>query len=219
MRLRFAFVMAIAALPGFAVPAAATHRPGHQPGGGNMTIAATPKTVKFGGTVTLSGKLTGANNASRPVTIEQDPFPVDTFTDAGTTTTNATGDWTFAHKPVANTRYRARSGGAESQNEDVMVRPAITLRLSDRTPRVGQRVRFSGRLCPEHDGVAIALQRRSGTSWRTLRSPLLKDVVGATCSSFSQRLRVRRDGAYRARFLGDADHVAGNSRVRRANVG
>jgi hypothetical protein len=219
MRLRFAFVMAIAAVPVFAAPAAATHRPGHQPGGGNLTIAATPKTVKFGGSVTLSGKLTGSNNAARPVTIEQDPFPVDAFTEAGTTTTNATGDWTFAHKPVANTRYRARSGGADSQNEDVMVRPAISLRLSDRTPRVGQRVRFSGRLCPEHDGVAIALQRRFGTTWRTLRSPVLKDVPGTTCSSYASRMRLRRDGAFRARFLGDVDHVAGNSRVRRANVG
>jgi hypothetical protein len=100
-----------------------------------------------------------------------------------------------------------------------MVRPAITLRLSDRTPRPGQRVRFSGRVCPEHDGVAIALQRRSGTTWRTLRKPVLKDIAGSTCSSFARRLRVRRDGAYRARFLGDVDHVAGNSRVRRANVG
>ena len=210
--------MAIVAVPVFAAPAAATHRPDHQPGAGNITIAATPKTVKFGGTVTLSGKLTGANNAARPVIIEQDPFPVDVFTPAGTTTTNASGDWTFAHKPVANTRYRARSGGADSQNEDVMVRPAISLRLSDRTPRVGQRVRFSGRLCPEHDGVRIALQRRFGTTWRTLRSPVLKDVPGTTCSSYASRMRLRRDGAFRARFLGDVDHVSGNSRVRRANV-
>jgi hypothetical protein len=99
-----------------------------------------------------------------------------------------------------------------------MVRPAISLRLSDRTPRRGQRVRFSGRLCPEHDGTAIALQRRTATGWKTLRSPVLKDVVGATCSSYARRMRVRRDGAYRARFLGDADHVAGNSRVKHANV-
>jgi hypothetical protein len=28
---------------------------------------------------------------------------------------------------------------------------------------------------------------------------------------------VRRSGAYRARFQGDADHAAGNSRVRRAS--
>jgi hypothetical protein len=211
-------VIAIAAVLGVAAPAAADHRPGHGDPR-NLTISATPTTVKFGGSVTLSGKLTGSNNAGRTVNIEHDVFPVDTFANAGSATTNATGDWTFAHKPTANTRYRARSGNAESQNQDVMVRPAITLRLSDRTPRPGQRVRFSGRLCPEHDGVKVALQRRFGKTWRTLRQPTLKDVTGSTCSSYSQRLRVRRDGAYRTRFLGDADHVAGNSRARRANVG
>jgi len=184
----------------------------------NITISAAPTTVKFGGTITLTGKLTGSNNASRPVTVEQDPFPVDTFANAGNTTTTATGDWTFLSKPSANTRYRARSGSADSKTVDVMVRPAITLRLSDRTPARGQRVRFSGQLCPEHDTVAIALQRRFGRTWRTLRSPVLKDIAGGACSSFAKSLRVRRDGAYRARFLGDADHVAGNSRVRRARV-
>ena len=212
------FFLAMAASLVLAAPAAATHRPGHGEAR-NITISASATTIKFGGTVTLSGKLNGSNNAARTVNIDQDPFPVDAFTDAGTATTNATGDWTFAHKPTANTRYRARSGAADSQTLDVMVRPAITLRLSDRTPRPGQSVRFSGQLCPEHDGVAIALQRRFGTTWRTLRKPVLKDIAGSTCSSFSKRLRVRRDGAYRARFLGDADHVAGNSRARRANVG
>jgi hypothetical protein len=184
----------------------------------NVTIAAAPTIVKFGGTATLSGKLSGSNNSGRTVTIEQDPFPVDAFANAGTATTNATGDWTFQGKPTANTRYRARSGNADSKPIDVMVRPAITLKLSDRTPARGQRVRFSGQLCPEHDTVAIALQRRSGTTWRTVRSPVLKDIAGGTCSSFEKGLRVRRDGAYRARFLGDADHAAGNSRVRRARV-
>ena len=211
-------LVATAAVLGIAVPAAADHRPGHGDPR-KLTISATPTTVKFGGSVALSGKLTGSNNSGRTVNIDQDVFPVDTFTDAGSVTTNATGDWTFAYKPAANTRYRARSGNAASQTVDVMVRPAITLRLSDRTPNPGQRVRFSGRLCPEHDGVKIALQRRFGKTWRTLRQPTLKDVAGSACSSYSQRLRVRRDGAYRARFLGDADHVAGSSRVRRANVG
>jgi hypothetical protein len=212
------FVIATAALLSLAAPAAANHRPGHgEPR--NITISAAPTTVKFGGSVALSGKLTGSNNAGRTVNIDQDVFPVDTFTDAGSVTTNATGDWTFAHTPAANTRYRARSGNAESQNVDVMVRPAIRLRLSDRTPNRGQRVRFFGRLCPEHDGAKVGLQRRFGKTWRTLRQPTLKDVAGSTCSSYSQRLRVRRDGAYRIHFFGDADHVAGNSRARRANVG
>ena len=183
-----------------------------------LTMSASATTVKFGGTVTLSGKLAGGKFDAKSVTVRQDPFPIDSFANAGTATTNATGDWSLPLKPTANTRFQARSGKADSPAVDVMVRPAITLKLSDRTPKRGQRVRFSGTLCPEHDGVAIALQRRGATGWRTVAKPVLADVAGATCSSYSRRLRVRRDGAYRARFLGDADHVAGNSRARRARV-
>ena len=175
-------------------------------------------TVKFGGTVTLSGKLAGGKFDAKNVTVRQDPFPVDSFANAGSATTNATGDWLFAVKPTANTRYQARSGKADSPAVDVMVRPAISLKLSDRTPRRGQRVRFSGTLCPEHDGVAIALQRRTAKGWRTVAKPVLADVPGATCSSYAHSLRVRRTARYRASFLGDADHVAGNSRARRATV-
>jgi hypothetical protein len=191
---------------------------GAKPEPKNITINATATTVKFGGSVTLAGKLTGANNASRPVTVEQDPFPIDTFANAGNVTTNASGDWSLTLQPAKNTRYRARSGNADSKTVDVMVRPAISLRLSDRTPAAGTPVVFSGRLCPEHDGTAIALQRRFGTKWRTLRRPVLKDIPGSTCSSYSKTLRPRRDGAYRTRFLGDAEFVAGNSRVKRVDV-
>lgn len=183
-----------------------------------LTMGASATTVKFGGTVTLSGKLAGGKFDAKNVTVRQDPFPVDSFANAGSATTNATGDWLFAVKPTANTRYQARSGKADSPAVDVMVRPAISLKLSDRTPRRGQRVRFSGTLCPEHDGVAIALQRRTAKGWRTVAKPVLADVPGATCSSYAHSLRVRRTARYRASFLGDADHVAGNSRARRATV-
>jgi hypothetical protein len=84
---------------------------------------------------------------------------------------------------------------------------------------VGRRVRFSGRVCPEHDSVAIALQRRrAGGGWRTVARPVLADVPNTACSSFARRIRIRRDGVYRARFRGDADHLAANSRVRRLNA-
>ena len=197
-----------------AVPAVDAAKPAPK----NLTLGASATTIKFGGTVTLSGKLNGSNNSGRQVTVEQDPFPVDTFTNAGTATTNATGDWSLAQKPAVNTRYMARSGNADSKPVDVTVRPAISLTVSDRTPRAGSSVRFSGQLCPEHDGTAIALQRRFGKQWRTLRKPVLKDIPGGTCSSYSKRLRVRKDGAYRMRFLGDADHVAGNRRAKRLDV-
>jgi hypothetical protein len=195
-----------------AVPAAA------QGPGRTLTIAASAPTVKFGAPVTLSGKLGGSNVDGRNVRVDADPFPIDSFDTAGNTDTNATGDWTLAVTPAQTTRYRARSGNTESGTVDVLVRPALTLRLSDRTPRAGTRVRFFGRVCPEHDGVKLAIQRRRAGTWRTVRRAVLQDVAGSACSKFSRRLRVRRDGAYRARFHGDADHAAGNSRVRRANA-
>ena len=206
-------VMYVAVLAAIAAPSALG-----APAPQTLTMGASATTVKFGGSVTLSGKLAGGKFDGKNVTVRQDPFPVDAFANAGSATTNATGDWTLAVKPTANTRFQARSGKADSPAVDVMVRPAISLKLSDRTPKRGQRVTFSGKLCPEHDGVAIALQRRTASGWRTVAKPVLADVAGATCSSYTRSLRVRRNNAYRARFSGDADHVAGNSRVRRAAV-
>jgi hypothetical protein len=121
----------------------------------------------------------------------------------GTTQTNASGDWTFADKPTVDTRYRATATPAASKTVDVNVRPAISLSLSARTPAVGQRVGFSGRLCPEHDGTAVALQRRlPNGQWQTFRTLVLKDVPGETCSSYARTLRPRRTRAYRVHFNG-----------------
>jgi hypothetical protein len=206
-----------AALTLVAAPAASAQKPPKDPG--NLSIGASGSLVKFGSTVTLSGKLTGPNSDAKNVTVEEDPFPVGDFTTAASVTTNAQGEWSFLDRPTVNTRYRARQGGDESTVETVNVRPAVSLRVSDRTPNAGQRVRFSGRLCPEHDGGSLALQRRRADgSWRTVRSMTLA-ADASTCSTYSRRLRVRRDGVYRSFFGGDEDHAAGPSPRRRITVG
>ena len=210
-------VVAAIALAAWPVAAVADHRPGHG-GGGNLTLAAQPAPVTFGRAVTLSGKLSGPNSAGRQVNLRADPFPFDTFDNAGSATTNAQGDYTLAQSPALNTRYQARSGNEESAIVTVLVRPAVSLRLSDSTPRRGQRVRFSGRVCPEHDGSRVAIQRRGRTGFRTIARTALRDVPGASCSSYGRGLRVFRDGTYRAVLRGHADHATGISRRRRANV-
>jgi hypothetical protein len=185
----------------------------------NLQIGPNTAEIKFGGTATLSGKLTGQNNGGQSVTVEKDGFPFGTFETAGTTQTNASGDWSFADKPTVNTHYRARTTGSESKTVDVNVRPAISLSLSDATPAVRQRVRFSGRLCPEHDTTAVVLQIRvAPNQWQNLRTLVLKDIPGDACSAYARTLRPRRTRAYRVHFNGDQDHVAGNSRVRVARV-
>jgi hypothetical protein len=199
-----------------AFPAAASAQK-KQPG--NLTISASAETVKFGRSVTLSGKLTGPKSDNKTVTLREDPFPFLVFEDVGTTPTNAQGDYTFTRAPTLNTRYQTRQGGNESQIVTVSVRPAISLRLSDRTPAAGRRVRFSGRVCPAHDGALLEIQRRTAPKrWRTVRRQTLADAPGTTCSTYARRVRVRRDGLYRSFLPGDADHAAGNSRPRRIDV-
>ena len=59
-------------------------------------MGASATTVKFGGSVTLSGKLAGGKFDAKNVTVRQDPFPIDGFANAGSATTNATGDWSLS---------------------------------------------------------------------------------------------------------------------------
>jgi hypothetical protein len=107
----------------------------------------------------------------------------------------------------------------ESAAVDVLVRVRVTLRLGDRTPRVGQRVRFYGSAAPQHDGNVVRLQRRRATgSWKTVGLTLLRDA-GDERSPYSRRLHIRRDGTYRARVIAvDGDHLSGTSRRRSVEV-
>lgn len=208
-------IITLGAVGLIAVPAVQAAKPAPK----NISINPNTATVKFGGTAVLSGKLNGSNNGNRTITIEADESPYEgNFSNAGNVTTNSSGEWTFAAKPDQNTRYRARSGNADSKTVDVNVRPAISLRVSDRTPAAGRRVRFSGRFCPQQDGSTVGLQRRVGTQWRTVRTVTLKDIAGSNCSSYSKRVRVRKDSSWRVHWNGNTNYVAGNSRTRRIDV-
>jgi len=189
---------------------------GKQPN--QLSLSATPNPVKFGRSVTLSGKLTGPSNTSKTVTLREDPFPFDHFTNVASATSDAEGDVSFTRAPAANTNYQARQGGAESATVTVSVSPRLSLRVGDRTPAAGKRVRFSGRICPQHDGTSLEIQRRTAPGrWRTVKRVTATDA-GEECSTYARRLRVRRDRVFRTFFAGDGDHAAANSRRRRIDV-
>jgi hypothetical protein len=205
------------------------------PGGGpppaapqnTVTITVTPALVTFGRPVAIAGQISGPDSGNVEVTLEESPFP---FTAGFRQTsvvgrTTATGAYSLAVTPSVNTRYRVTAKTkppVASPEAAVSVRPRVTLRLSDRTPRAGQRVRFSGTVTPAHDGKAVRIQRRTRIGWRTVTSATLlagTPVNGVATSRFSKRLRVNRSGTYRARLTpGDGDHVAGTSARRRARV-
>ena len=217
---RTIFGLLAALVAAAALPLGATAQ---KPRDNKVTLAATPNPITFGKLTTLSGKVTGPDHGNVVVTLRADPFPVDADTVAATTTTDANGDFQFTGlMPDRNTRYSVRaktSPPVESAVVDVLVRVRVSLRLSDSTPPVGQRVRFSGTAAPQHDGSVVRIQRRSATGgWKTVGLTLLRDA-GDARSRYSRRLRVRRDGTYRARVIvGDGDHRSGTSRRRRVDV-
>jgi hypothetical protein len=212
----------LAAAVAVVVPAlsSADHKPGHgKPGGkGDPTIRATPNPVTFGRTTVVSGRLKGPDNSGKAVTLEALAYPFPTYGLPVTTvgTTDANGDYSFTLRPRSHTRYRVLVEG--KQNEVIVnVLIGVRLSISDRTPRRGRRVRFSGRACPEHDGATLRIQRRTSTrGWRTVRRTRLRDAP--RCSTYRRRFRVFRDGTFRALVNGDADHLAGASRARRVDV-
>jgi opacity protein-like surface antigen len=217
MKRTFLAVTVLAALA--AVAAASAQKPPKAPKQPRtLSLSATPNPVKFGRSVTLSGTLVGPGSGGKTVKLREDPFPFDDSTTVATASTDAQGGVSFLRSPAVNTNFQLRQGGVESAVVTVSVSPRVSLRFGDRTPAAGTRVRFSGRICPQHDGASLEIQRRTAQKqWRTVRRVVTKDA-GEECSSYARRLRVRRDRVFRTFFAGDNDHAAGSSRARRIDV-
>jgi hypothetical protein len=187
-----------------------------------ITIAATPPVVTFGNPVTIAGSLVGRPNDK--VELEQTPFPfTDPFRNAAQGTADAAANYSFQVTPALNTRYQvtAKAPPATSAAVDVLVRPKVGLRLSDRTPARGARVRFRGSVLPAHDGKAVNIQRRTSAGWKTIASPVLvaaTPVGGVARSKYAKGIRIGRSGVFRTVMPADGDHARGKSRKRRAIV-
>ena len=189
-----------------------------------LTLLATPTTVTFGKPTTLTGKLTGAKiNGMQPIDVQADTAPFEgTYATVSTVLTDANGNFTATNAPTALTRYRARartSPPTTSPTADVGVRLRVGVKVSDRTPKRGARVRFSGKAAPAHDGAAVRIQRRTRTgSWVTVARTTLRDA-GTDVSTYAKRVKVGRTGTYRVRVpSSDADHLTGTSRRRTLTV-
>ena len=197
--------------------------PATGPNTNTLSIATSNRVVRFGRPTTISGTLTGPNSANAVVTLEENPAPyTGVFKSTGlTATTDATGKYSIVVSPARNTKYRVSTGKGKdtttSGEVTVRVRVKVTLGISDRTPSIGQRVRFAGHVTPGHDGKIARIQRRTATGrWRTIATTTLvaASPVGSTPrSKYSKRIRIRKNGTYRVRVApADGDHIAGNSR-------
>ena len=186
-----------------------------------LTFSAKPTLVVFGKSTTLSGALRGSDKAGKTIEIQHLPSGSTTYVTIATKTTSTSGAFSHTLMPTKNTRYRAIAKTTPPQTSgEVHVNVAfrVSLRLSDYTPRRGQRVRFSGSVAPQHDGRIVYIQRRTSSGvFRTVARTRLEDA-GSARSVFARRIRIYRDGVYRARVIRDADHATGTSATKTANV-
>ena len=202
--------------------ASATHRPNHNPGGqqpnynlpqpATLSLTARPATTVFQGATVLSGRLRAQSQAGQFVVLRADEYPFNGDAPVAVTRTASNGSYSFTRRPPRNTLFRTTVFGIRSPVVRVNVRIRMSLSVSDSTPRVGQRVRFSGRACPTHNGLLVRIQRRTRTGgYRTVRRTRLR--AASRCSTYRRTFRVYRDGRYRA-TADDADHARGFSRSR-----
>jgi hypothetical protein len=94
--------------------------------------------------------------------------------------------------------------------------PTLYLNANDATPRRGQRVRFHGELYPERNGRSVYIQKRVRGGYRTVARTVLRkggDDGLDTWSTYSVRIRVSRNGLYRAHVPRSGDRPAVTSFV------
>jgi hypothetical protein len=189
-----------------------------------VTLAATPNPIRTGGATTLAGALTGTGNGGRQVVLQANPWPYAGFVTTGNpqVTDATTGAFAFGVIGVTvNTQYRVLMAARPDVVSPVVV-VATTVQVT-RHVRVtrgvtGGRIRFSGRVKPGLDGQQVLIQKLRKGNWVT-RAHTTARHGGATFSRYSKRVRVNRDGVYRVKVAGDADHVNGFSRSLTINVG
>jgi hypothetical protein len=187
-----------------------------------LTISASPNPVVYGGTVAITGALTGPGVAGKTLALQGKPFPfTGPFQQVGNSVlTNALGAYEFIVAPTVTTQLRVLDQSKPSVTSAIAIQGvalATTLHVR-RSHRHPGRFRFSGRVAPARVGNAVLIQRRKHKRWKTVRVALTRTGT-ATHSRFSRRLRLHRAGKFRAVVKtagGDyADGVSRSVRVRK----
>jgi hypothetical protein len=158
------------------------------------------RNVLPGAPVAISGTLVnGAADAGRQVQLyeRRAPFP-GTWAVLQEGTAGADGSYSFSVVPVRKAYYSvvapatATAGREASPGLLVTVRRKVSIKVSDRTPRKNQLVRFSGFISPAFPlgpSSVAALQRRDRTGFANVRAASASTCAapGPTGSTWARR--------------------------------
>jgi hypothetical protein len=142
----------------------------------SVTISVSRPSVVYGGSVTLSGKVSDSK-AAQTVDVLAEPYGATSFAALGSVTTTAGGRWTDVVKPTIETSYQAKWKSATSSTVTVKVRPLITLTLVSLSTGT-----FSTKVTAARSfaGKFVLVQRLSSTGVATLKKATLDAGSAAT---------------------------------------
>ena len=156
-------------------------------------VTARRATVRFGGQTGVTGRLTvGGGAPLTPLPVEVEAFVSSRWKRVAATTADVSGAFAATIAPKRTRLLRARFAGSPqlrpgtSPRFTVKVRPVVTLSGVPTRSRAGTGTAFRGRVTPVKRYVWQVLQVRKRGRFRT---------VGA------KRLRVKRNGTFRGRFV------------------
>jgi hypothetical protein len=174
-----------------------------------LTLAASSPTVVFGSSVTLTGTLAqGASTlAGAAVGLWAQPLGATTFTQVATVTTGAGGTFSVTHKPTKRTVYKVSYAGV---TPEPTVTVAVAHKLTVSAVRKGTKATVRGRLAPVHRGRVVVIQVSTGSTWRTFAR--VKTTKRSTFTA-AHKVKARGKLKFRAKTVGDKDHLAGLSPV------
>ena len=129
--------------------------------GRSVTIAASVRTTVLGGTVELSGNVSGGPASGQQIVVVAKPYRGSETRTAATTESD--GDWSLRVRPRIRTEYQVEWGNTVSNNAPIVyVRPRVQLRVLNRmTGRLYVKVTS----LQSYRGKLVTLQRRSGNAW------------------------------------------------------
>ena len=208
-------------------------RTGHYGPSSAVTIVGTGETMTSnvtsltsGGSVTVSGRLTRADNGAAivgvPVQLWSRRVGTSTWVLVTTRTSSSTGTVSFAHQPTASVDYwwiyRGSTAyvGSGSALRRVGVRAAVTGTVSRTSLPLGGTFTLSGSVAPSHAGRTVYVQRYAGNNaWTTVTS---RALTSTSTYAFTVKPATRGTFTYRVHLPADTDHLASYSPNRAVKV-
>jgi hypothetical protein len=209
------------------VPIVATGTGGPPPADPSVLTAGSAATINIGASkqlnTVLSDKTTGDPVGGVSLTLGSRPAgTTGAFATVATPTTTASGQASATVHPTANTTYKWQFAGnpshraVASPQQTVNVAQVVTAALTKSKVKHGHHVKLWGQVAPDETGRSVALQSKSGSTWKSVDfATLVKQKLpdGKTAVGYVFKIKARGKGkhVYRAHRNATPQNAAGDS--------